>query len=180
MSLHPQPWGDIPEETARVARASFPKGNVIMRLRDEFGTLYRDQDFAALFPRHSQPAWSPWRLALITVYQFMEQLSDRGAADAVRGRLDWKYALSLELDDSGFDHTVLSEFRTRLVNGNAELLLLDQMLSRFRESGLLKSRGKQRTDSTHVLTSVRVLTRHEHLAETFRAALNALATVDPL
>ncbi|CAM4410779.1 IS1182 family transposase [Deinococcus marmoris] len=179
MSLHPQPWGDVPEETARVARASFPKGNTIMRLRDEFGALYQDEDFAALFPRHGQPAWSPWRLALITVYQFLEQLSDRSAADAVRGRLDWKYALSLELDDSGFDHTVLSEFRTRLVNGNAELLLLDQMLSRFRESGLLKSRGKQRTDSTHVLTSVRVLTRHEHLAETFRAALNTLATVDP-
>ncbi|OLV16598.1 Transposase [Deinococcus marmoris] len=100
-----------------------------MRLRDEFGALYQDQDFAALFPRHGQPAWSPWRLALITVYQFMEQLSDHGAADAVRGRLDWKYALSLELDDSGFDHTVLSEFRTRLVQGNAELLLLDHMLS---------------------------------------------------
>ena len=150
-----------------------------MRLRDEFGALYADADLAHLFPKRGQPAWSPWRLALITVFQFLEQLSDRDAADAVRARLDWKYALGLELDDPGFDHTVLSEFRTRLVEGHAELLLLDAMLARFKEHGLLKPRGKQRTDSTHVLTSVWVMSRHESLAETLRAALNQLATSHP-
>ncbi len=91
----------------------------------------------------------------------------------------WKYALGLDLDDSGFDHTVLSEFGTRLAEGHAELFLLDAMLARFKEHRLLKTRGKQRTDSTHVLSCMRVMSRHESLAETLRAALNTLATTHP-
>ncbi len=85
-----------------------------------------------LFPRRGQPAAAPGRLALAVVLQFMEDLSDREAADAVRGRIDWKYALGLALADPGFDHTVLSEFRSRLVEGGAELLLLDTLLQRLR------------------------------------------------
>jgi transposase len=73
------------------------------------------------------------------------------------GRIDWKYALGLELSDSGFDHTVLSEFRTRLLKGKLELVLLDVLLERVQEFGLLKQRGKQRTDSTHVLAAVRTM-----------------------
>lgn len=88
MSLKSQPVGEIPEATARVARAAFRKPSIAMRLRDEFGVLYRDGDFAALFPTRGQPALAPWRLALVTVLQFMENLTDRQAADAVRGRLD--------------------------------------------------------------------------------------------
>jgi transposase len=88
-----------------------------------------------LFPSHGQPAEAPWRLALITILQFMEHLTDRQAADAVRSRLDWKYALSLELIDPGFDHTVLSEFRSRLIQGNAEERLLNLLLQRCRQGG---------------------------------------------
>jgi transposase len=106
--------------TARVAHAAFPKGNTYLRLRDELGPLYEDSDFAALFPRRGQPGLPPWRLALVTLMQFLENLSDRQAADAVRARIDWKYALDLGLTDPGFDHTVLSEFRSRLVHGQAE------------------------------------------------------------
>ncbi len=84
-------------------------------MRDELGTFYEDADFADLFPNRGQPAFSPWRLALITVMQFAEGLSDRQAAEAVRSRIDWKYALSLELEDSGFDFSILSEFRQRLL-----------------------------------------------------------------
>src|SRR5262245_34480277 len=157
MSLHPQEIPPVPEETRRVAQAAFPRGNVYTRLRDAFGTIYDDQLFASLFPACGQPAESSWRLALIIVMQFTEGLSDRQAADAVRSRIDWKYALSLELTDPGFDHTVLSEFRTRLVAGQAELLLLDTFLARAHERGLLKARGRQRTDSTHVLAAIRVL-----------------------
>src|SRR4051812_6911455 len=108
MSLKPEPLGAIPEDTARAARAAFPKGNVYMRLRNELGRLYEDEQFAALFPVRGQPAAAPWRLALILVMQFAEGLSDRQVADAVRGRLDWKYALGLELTDPGFDASVLS------------------------------------------------------------------------
>jgi transposase len=150
-----------------------------MRMRDELGTIYEDHQFAHLFPARGQPAESPWRLALTTVMQFAEGLSDRQAADAVRSRIDWKYVLSLELTDPGFDHTVLSEFRTRLLAGNAEQLLFDTLLARVRERGLLKMRGRQRTDSTHVLAAIRALNRLERVGETLRHALNRVAVVAP-
>jgi transposase len=114
MSMHPQPISEIPADTMHVVRAAFPKGNLYIHLRDALGTIYQDGLFADLYPGRGQPAYAPWRLALVTVFQFLENLTDRQAADAVRSRLDWKYALSLELTDPGFDHTVLSEFRTRL------------------------------------------------------------------
>jgi transposase len=183
MSLHSRHPEPVPEETARVARTAFPHGNRYMRLRDELETIYVDETFAALFPRRGQPAESPWRLALVTVFQFAEGLSDRDAADAVRSRIDWKYALSLELTDPGFDHSVLSEFRSRLLSGHAEHLLLDTFLDRLREHGFLKARGRQRTDSTHILAVIRALNRLalvvETLLETLRAALNALAVAAP-
>src|SRR5512144_2833789 len=179
MSLHPEPIGAIPAETVRVAQAAFPKGTVAMRLRDAFSALYSDADFAAFYPARGQPGLAPWRLALITVFQFLEQLSDRQAADAVRARIDWKYALGLELTDPGFHFSVLTEFRARLVTGQAEHLLLHRMLERFKARGLIKARGKQRTDSTHVLGAVRDLHLLELVAETLRATLNDLAAAVP-
>jgi transposase len=116
---------------------------------------------------------------LVTIMQFREHLADRQAAEAVRARIDWKYLLSLELTDPGFDFSVLSEFRDRLLAGSAEALLLDKLLERCYALGLLKARGQQRTDSTHVLAAVRVLSRLELVAETLRATLNELATVAP-
>jgi transposase len=109
----------------------------------------------------------------------MENLTDRQAADAVRDRLAWKYALSLELTDVGFDHTVLSEFRSRLIEGNAEQRLLDLLLERCREGGWLKARGRQRTDSTHVLAKTRALNRTLCVAQTMVYVLNVLSEVAP-
>lgn len=179
MSLQPQQIGPVPEETVRVARAAFRQGNAYLRLRDELGSLYEDASFASLFATRGQPAETPWRLALVLGFQFAEGLSDRQAADAVRGRIDWKYALGLELTDPGFDASVLSEFRTRLIDGALERQLLDSLLARLTTIGLLKARGRQRTDSTHVLAAIRVLNRLELVGETLRHALNALATVAP-
>ena len=179
MSLKPSLIEAVPEETARVARAAVPKGNLYLSMRDELGIASSDADFTELFQRRGQPAFAPWRLALITVMQFLENLSDRQAADAVRSRIDWKYALGLELTDSGFDYSVLSGFRERLASGGKQTLLLDRMLELFKEKKLLKAKGKQRTDSTHVLAAVRVLNRLEMVIETMRAALNQLATVSP-
>jgi len=179
MSLRLEPIGEIPGETVRVARAAFPKGTVVMRLRDEFSALYQDEDFRNLYPTRGQPALPAWRLALITVFQFLEHLSDRQAADAVRGRIDWKYALGLDLTDSGFHFSVLTEFRARLIAGRAEHRLLDTMLERFKARGLVRARGKQRTDSTYVLAAVHDLHLLELVAETLRAALDDLAAVVP-
>jgi transposase len=179
MSLRPEPIGEVPAETARVSGAAFPKGTLVIRLRDEFSALYQDEDFRRFYPARGQPGLAPWRLALVTVFQFLEQLSDRQAADAVRGRIDWKYALGLELTDPGFHFSVLTEFRARLVAGGAEHLLLDTMLERFKARGLVKARGKQRTDSTHVLGAVHDLHLLELVAETLRAALDDLAAAVP-
>lgn len=179
MSLKSLPIPLIPEEIVRVAHAAFPRGNVFMQLRDTLGTIYTDEAFAELFPTHGQPAFAPWRLALVTVFQFMEGLTDRQAADAVRDRLAWKYALSLELADAGFDHTVLSEFRSRLVVGNAEQRLLNLLLERCREGGWLKAHGRQRTDSTHVLAKIRALNRTLCVGQTMVYVLNVLSEVAP-
>lgn len=177
MSLRPQDHEKVPADTARVAQAAFPRGNPYLLLRDRFGALFHDETFAGLFPWHGRPAEAPGRLALVTVLQFAEDLSDRQAADAVRSRLDWKYLLGLELTDAGFDASVLSEFRCRLVSGQAEQLLFEKVLSRFQEAGLITQRGRQRTDSTHVLAAIRGLHRLECVGETFRRALDALAVV---
>lgn len=179
MALRPEPIGAVPEETARVARAAFPKGHPLLRLREELGTIYTDEHFAALFPAQGRPAEAPWRLALVTVLQFAEGLPDRQAADAVRDRLAWKYLLGLELSDPGFDFSILSDFRARLVAGGAEQLLLDALLGRCQAAGLVKQRGRQRTDSTHVLAAVRALNRLECVGETLRHALNVLAAAMP-
>lgn len=179
MSLRPEAIRPVPDETARVAHAAFPKGNVYMQMRDVLGVVYHDAGFSALFSTRGRPAETPWRLALVTVMQFAEGLSDRQAAEAVRARIDWKYALGLDLTDSGFDFSVLSEFRSRLVAGAAEDLLLDALLTACNERGYLNARGRQRSDSTQVLGAVRLLNRLEQVAETLRAALNAVATIAP-
>ena len=179
MCLHPELIPPVPEVTARVAKAAFPKGNRYMRLRDELGVFYNDEEFAELYPDRGQSALAPWRLTMILIMQFLENLSDRQTADSVRGRIDWKYALSLELEDDGFDFSVLSEFRDRLIEGGRERQILDKMLSTFVELGLLKARGKARTDSTHILAAVKELTRLEHLEETLKYALNTLAAFAP-
>jgi transposase len=179
MSLHPTVSGEVPASTASVARAAFPRGNPYLLLRDRLGTIFTDAQFAPLFAHCGQPAECPWRLALVTLLQFAENLSDRRAADAVRSRIDWKYLLGLELTDPGFDASVLSEFRSRLVAGGLEEHLLDTLLVLCQERKLLNARGRQRTDSTHVLGAVRFLNRLECVTETLRATLNALATAAP-
>jgi transposase len=179
MTLHTQTDFTISEETIRVAHAAYPHGNALMKMRDALGTIYQDQAFASLFPQNGRGVEAPWRLALSSVLQFMEELSDRQAADAVRGRIDWKYLLGLELTDPGFDASVLCEFRKRLVQGEAEHLLLDALLALCQERGWLKARERQRTDSTHVLAKIRAINRQMCVGEAMRFALNSLAVVAP-
>jgi transposase len=135
----------VPPETARVARAAFPKGNPYLTLRDELGGVFRDEDFADLYPRLGQPALPPWRLALVTLVQYRENLSDRQAAEAVRARIDIKYLLGMPLADAGFDFSVLCEFHARLRESGSEATLLDRLLQRCRELGLV-CRGRSYLD----------------------------------
>jgi transposase len=179
MALKPDPIQPVPDETARIAKAACRTGHPLLRLRDELGPIFADADFADLFPKLGQPGLPPWRLALITVLQCRETLADRQAAEAVRARIDWTYRLGLELADPGFDPSVLGAFRSRLLAGGAEERLLERLLARCQALGLLKARGRQRTDATHVLAAIRVLNRLELVGATVRAALNELATVAP-
>jgi IS5 family transposase len=179
MSLKPRPFGDVPADTARVARATFRKGTLCLRIRDELGAVFTDEQFAGLFGCRGRPGWSPARLVWVSVLQFVEGLTDRQAAESVRSRIDWKYLLGLELDDPGFDHTVLTEFRDRLITAAAQRLLLDTLLARLVETGLLKGGGTARTDSTHVLAAVRVLNRVENVFTTMQTTLEQLAEAAP-
>jgi transposase len=170
----------VPEATAAAVQAAFPKGNLYVALRAEFGPLYDDQLFADLYPPQGRPVEvAPWRLALVMVMQSIEGLTDRQAADAIRRCMDWQYALSLELTDPGFDFTLLHDFRQRLRAHEAAQRLLDTFLSACKARGWLKARGTQRTDSTHVLAAIRNLHRLECVLEAVHHALNQLSEADP-
>lgn len=179
MSVRPGAWPEVPGQTAAVARAAFPRGSLAMGVRDHLGAWWRDADFAGLYDVKGRPGLSPAQLMAVTVLQFAENLTDRQAADAVRGRIDWKYCLGLELTDSGFDFSVLSLFRDRLLEGGAGRAPLDLMLARLKEAGLVVPGMRQRTDSTHVLARVRDLSRLELAGEAVRAALEAFAAAEP-
>ena len=180
MSLHAVDRLAIPEETTRVAKTTFPKGNVYMTMRDELALWCKDSAYAHLFPSHQgRLAESPGMLNLVMVMQYAEGLTDQQAAEAVRSRIDWKYALGLALTDRGFHYSVLSTYRERLLAGGAEQQFFEEMLTHFRARGLLRARGQQRTDSTHVLAAIRDINRLECIGETLRHALNILAVVLP-
>lgn len=179
MSLQPHSGAEIPPLTARVARAANPKGTTAMWIRDRLDGLWSDEDFTAWYPRDGRPGLSPAQLATVCVLQYAMNLSDRQAAEAVRCRIDFKYALGLDLDDPGFHHSVLSDFRDRLAEGDRADRLLGLALTRIRRAGLLKGRVTQRTDSTHILSAARELTRLELACEAVRAVLEEVARDAP-
>jgi transposase len=179
MSLKPQPPREMPAELARIGAKLLPPESPYRLVGEQLYAKYRDADYADLYPAEGQPGLSPVDLAFVTAFQYMEDLADRAAAEAVQMRLDWKYALHLPLDYEGFNFSVLSEYRARLVNHQAEGRVFDALLKDLQAVGLLKRRGRQRTDSLAVLTRVRELTRLELVVETLRVALQALLAVDP-
>jgi IS5 family transposase len=181
MSVQPRPWPEPSDEISAAVRKMYGgrRAPLPVVIRDELGEVFTDEVFAAAFGVRGRPGWSPGRLALVTALQFVEHLTDRQAADAVRLRIDWKYCLGLGLDDEGFDHSILSEFRTRVVGHGLEETALDVLLAALVDKGLLKAGGRQRTDSTHVLAAVRDLNRLELAGEAVRAALEALAVAAP-
>jgi len=179
VSMRPLPSPPVPVATAALARAVFPAGCLAMRLRDELGEVFSNADFTDAYPRQGGPALSPATLALVSVLQYAERLTDRQAAHAAAARIDWKYAAGFELADPGFDHSVLSQLRDRLIGNGLEARVLELVLDRCAELGLLRVGGRVRTDATHVVACVRALNRLEFVTETLRAALEALAVAAP-
>jgi transposase len=183
MCMQPVPWPEPDPQVAAVVGAMYgarkTERPLAVLIRDRLGEWLADEQFAAAFGVRGKPGWSPSRLAVVTVLQRAENLTDRQAADAVRARIDWKYLLGLALDDPGFDHTVLSEFRGRVTGAGLEQMVLDALLERLAAAGLVKAGGKQRTDSTHVIAAVAALGRLELAGESVRAALEALAAAHP-
>jgi transposase len=183
MCMQPVPWPEPDPQVAAAIAAMYGSRKTELPLavviRDRLGEWLRDEDFAAAFGARGRPGWPPSRLALVTVLQRVEKLTDRLAAEAVRTRIDWKYLLGLEFGDPGFDHTVLPEFRGRVAEGGLEQVALDALLARLAAEGLIKAGGKQRTDSTHVVAAVAALNRLELAGESVRAALEALAAAHP-
>jgi transposase len=179
VSIRPRSGEQIPPLTAQIAKASNPNGTTAMWVRDRLDGLWHDEDFADWYPRDGRPGLSPAQLATVSVLQFLLDLSDRQAAEAVRCRIDFKYALAIELDDPGFHHSVLADFRERLTQADRADQLFDLALIRLKDAGLVRERGMQRTDSTHVLAAVRDLTRLELITEAVRAALEELARTAP-
>ena len=181
--MQPVPWPEPDPQVAAAIAAMYgarkTERPLPVLIRERLGRWLADEQFAAAFGIRGKPGWSPSRLALVTVLQRAENLTDRGAAGAVRARIDWKYLLGLSLADPGFDHTVLAEFRTRVAEAGLELLALDALLARLAASGLVRAGGKQRTDSTHVVAAVAALNRLELAGESVRAALEALTAAHP-
>jgi len=179
--MEPQPWPEPAAQVVRAVRAKYRGRQVPLpvAVRDRFGELFADAEFARAFAVTGPRGWSPGRLALVTVFQMAENLTDRQAAEAVRDRLSWAYALGLDLADAGFDHTVLSEFRSRVVAHHLEEKVLDLLLARLTELGLVGAGGKQRTDSTAVIAAVRDVNRLELAGESVRAVVEALSAAAP-
>jgi len=179
MSLVSQTNTSIPSETERIVKASFPNGTALVNLRDELGPLFHDEEFSDLYSWKGAEGISPAHLATVIVLQFAEGLTDRQAANMVRSRIDWKYLLGVPLDYAGFNYSVLSEFRSRLLSKNAMEHLFEIPLAKMKTHGLVRARGHQRSDSTHVLAAVATLNRIELVGETLRHTLNQIAIVAP-
>ena len=145
VSMQPVPWPDPDPVVAAAIRAmrSVRKKEppLAVTIRDQLGEWLHDEAFAAAFGVRGRPGWSPSRLALVTVLQRAENLTDRMAAEQAGMRLDWKYLLGLPLDDPGFDHTVLAEFRAKVARAGLERAALDALLERLEADGLLGAGG---------------------------------------
>jgi transposase len=184
MSMKPAPLPEPDPQVAGLVRSMYHGSRkkappLAVAIRDRLGEWLHDEEFGAAFGARGRPGYSPAVLALVTVLQMAENLTDRQAAEKAGDSLAWKYLLGLKGDGPGFGHTVLSEFRGKVAGAGLERVVMDALLERLKEDGLIKAGGKQRTDSTHVAAAVAALNRLELAGESVRAALEALAAAHP-
>lgn len=178
MSMHTPFAAEIPEETRRVVEPLLPADSVYRLVGNEVDQMINDQDFVDMYASKGRPAVNPVVLALVLIFQFLEKLPDRAAAEAAVMRLDWKYALRQELTWTGFHYSDLCNFRKRLIEHEREWMVFERMVTYLRERGYIRERGKQRTDSTKIIGLVARLSRLELVCETIRVTLGALVEAD--
>jgi transposase len=179
MPIQSTPFPPLPRDTARAAEAAFGKGNIYLVIGDQVERLLAGGDLADLATQAEKSASTRTILALVTAFQYAENLPDRRAAEAVRTRTDWKYALHLPLDGPGFDRSELCEFRKQLLLDPVAQQGFQHMLDRLAELGLWRNKNHQRVEVVEVLTAVCLVSRLERLAEAMRITLEALATRQP-
>lgn len=181
VSMQPASWPEPDAQVAAAIRAIYRRREapLAVTVRDMLGEVFPDAGFVSAYGRRGRPGLSPGLLALVSVLQAVEKLTDRQAAERAASDLGWKYALGVALEDEGFDFSVLSEFRARVLAGGLEQRVLDDLLAALVERGLVKAGGKQRTDSTHVIGAVRDLNRLELAGESVRAAIEAVVAAAP-
>jgi Transposase DDE domain/Transposase domain (DUF772) len=178
MTLRARDLGEMPEDIGEIGRRVLREGDPYRVIGEQLADIVSDEQFAGLYEGRGRAAISPSLLALVTIFQFLEDLPDREAARQVGVRLDWKYALHLPVGYAGFDFSCLCYFRRRLVAHEQSRLLFEAILARVRVSGFLQKSGKQRTDALGVVGAVRELSQLETMTEAVRLALRALREVD--
>ena len=179
MTLRERDVGAMPEDIGELGRRVLGEGDPYRVIGERLADIVGDEQFAELYEPRGRAAISPSLLALVPIFQFLEDLPDREAARQVAVRLDWKYALRLPLGYAGFDFSCLCYFRRRLLEHERGRLRFEAVLARVRALGFLRKHGKQRTDSLGVVGAVRELSQLELMTEAVRLALRALLVADP-
>jgi transposase len=170
----------IPQETVRFVEPLLSEESIYRFIGQHIDQIISDEDFMSMYAEEGRPAVNPVTLALVTIFQFLEKLPDRTAAQMAVMRLDWKYALRQPLDWTGFHYSDLCNFRKRLLEHEAERVMFERVVAYLRGHGYVQAGGQQRTDSTHILGAVRDLSTVELVRETLRVAVSALISTDAL
>ena len=165
----------LPLDTADAARSTFNIENVYLSIGDQIDQLFSDLKLADLDSSGARQANKLCKLAMITSFQFAENLPDRLAAQSLRSRTDWMYALHLSLVNPGLEPASLCEFRQQLLSNPSGQQVFHDMLDRLARIGLLSSCTKNWSDAKSVLLDVCAISRVDLLAQTFRLTLEALA-----
>jgi Transposase domain (DUF772) len=176
--LQSVPIPPLPADSAHAAKSVFNIENLYVAIGDQLDSLCADLRWDDVNAFGDMPAQTSFILAMVTVFQFAENVPDSQAADAVRMRMDWKYALHLPMDYPGFPSSELGAFRQGLSGNKAGQRVFQQMLAHLAKLGLLRSRDKRQADVGHVLAAVETLSRVEKVTEDFSLALEALADRD--
>jgi len=141
--------------TAAFCSTLLEPGSLYYFLAEHRREIFADAKFAHLYPSGTgRPSIPASRIASVMVLQTLEGLSDREALDQVRYNLRWKLALGLDLEDRGFDPSVLTYWRNRIKNSANPTLIFDLAREIISETKILNTHTKRVLDSTVLVDAV--------------------------